>query len=41
LVLSAYTGAISRDKKEMSGTMIEGNGNGTKVPVEWSFSKVD
>lgn len=34
--LSAYTGTISRDKKEMSGIMSEGSGN-----VVWSFTKVD
>lgn len=34
--LSGYTGAISRDKKEMSGMMNEGGGN-----IAWSFTKVD
>lgn len=34
--LSAFTGAITRDKKEMSGMMNEGAGN-----IAWSFTKVD
>jgi hypothetical protein len=34
--LSAYSGALSRDKKEMSGMMQEGAGN-----IAWSFIKVD
>lgn len=34
--LSAYTGEISRDKKEFSGMMKEGAGN-----IAWAFTKVD
>ncbi len=40
LVLSTYTGSISRDKREMSGLMYEGNDK-TKTPVGWSFSKTN
>jgi hypothetical protein len=40
-ILSAYTGTISKDKKEMSGLMNEGGSNETKATVAWSFSKVD
>ncbi len=34
--LSAYSGALSPDKKEMSGMMCEGAGN-----IAWSFTRVD
>jgi hypothetical protein len=38
LVLSSYTGSLSRDKRQMSGLMYEGNDK-TRTPVGWSFTK--
>ncbi len=40
LVLSSYTGSLSRDQREMSGLMYEGNDK-TRTPAGWSFTKTE